>query len=109
MQSSLIIQATHQGDESPIQTYYGPAEWTSGKIHTANKVGFKFGYLEVRAKMPHGKGTWPAIWLLGDSLNHGVACPTCGDIDILKVPEIIPSKFREPCMGPNTLELMVRP
>ena len=101
VQSSLIIQATHQGDESPIQTYYGPAEWTSGKIHTANKVGFKFGYLEVRAKMPHGKGTWPAIWLLGDSLNHGVAWPMCGEIDIFEGTGNHPFQIQGTLHGPE--------
>jgi beta-glucanase (GH16 family) len=61
--NGLIITAAREQGVSEIQTYYGPAEWTSGKIHTNGKVYFKYGYLEISAKMPKGVGTWPALWL----------------------------------------------
>lgn len=81
---ALKISAVREPANSPIQTYYGPAEFTSGKIHTANKVGFTYGLLEIKAKMPQGKGTWPALWLLGTSLVHATPWPACGEIDILE-------------------------
>lgn len=81
---NLIIQAQKQGKDSDLQCYYGPALWTSGKIHTGKKIGFKFGEIEIRAKMPSGIGTWPALWLLGVNLLDGVAWPHCGEIDILE-------------------------
>ncbi len=81
---ALTISAQRQPANSPIQTYYGPAEFTSGKIHTANKVGFTYGLLEITAKMPQGKGTWPALWLLGSSLVRGTSWPQCGEIDIFE-------------------------
>jgi len=81
---NLIIGAQRVSPGSGLECYYGPAEWTSGKIHTARKIGFKHGRLEISAKMPSGIGTWPALWLLGASLLDGTAWPHCGEIDILE-------------------------
>jgi len=81
---NLIISAQRVSPGSGLECYYGPAEWTSGKIHTARKIGFKHGRLEISAKMPSGIGTWPALWLLGASLLDGTAWPHCGEIDILE-------------------------
>ena len=80
----LVINAKRVCPDSGLQCYYGAAEWTSGKIHTANKIGFKYGRLEIKAKMPTGVGTWPALWLLGANLLEGVSWPHCGEIDILE-------------------------
>lgn len=80
----LTITAKREEGVSPIETYYGPAEWTSGKIHTANKVYFKYGYLEISAKMPKGVGTWPALWLLGKNISEGTPWPACGEIDLFE-------------------------
>ena len=82
--SGLTISANREVGVSPIETYYGPAEWTSGKIHTNSKIFFKYGYLEISAKMPCGIGTWPALWLLGKSISEGVAWPACGEIDLFE-------------------------
>lgn len=80
----LIIKAVRVDENSGLNCYYGPAQWTSGKIHTAGKIGFKYGRLEIKAKTPSGVGTWPALWLLGANLLDGVAWPHCGEIDILE-------------------------
>jgi beta-glucanase (GH16 family) len=82
--NGLTISAKREIGVSPIETYYGPAEWTSGKIHTATKVFFKYGYLEISAKMPIGVGTWPAMWLLGKSILEGSQWPICGEIDFFE-------------------------
>jgi beta-glucanase (GH16 family) len=84
IEGNLKITAQKQKLESSLQCYYGPALWTSGKIHTAGKVGFKFGRIEIKAKLPSGIGTWPALWLLGANLLDGIAWPHCGEIDILE-------------------------
>ena len=81
---NLIIKAQRLHDQTDLNCYYGPAQWKSGKIHTARKVGFQYGYLEISAKMPTGVGTWPALWLLGDNLLDGTTWPHCGEIDILE-------------------------
>lgn len=82
--NGLTISAMREVGISPIETYYGPAEWTSGKIHTNGKIFFKYGYLEIAAKMPSGVGTWPALWLLGKNISEGVAWPDCGEIDLFE-------------------------
>lgn len=84
IEGNLTITAQKEPANSFLQCYYGSALWTSGKIHTAGKVGFKFGRLEIKAKLPSGIGTWPALWLLGANLLDGVAWPHCGEIDILE-------------------------
>ena len=81
---NLIISAQRLTTNSGLSCYYGPAQWKSGKIHTAGKIGFKYGRIEIKAKMPSGVGTWPALWLLGANLLDGVAWPHCGEIDILE-------------------------
>ncbi|HUM52362.1 MAG TPA: glycoside hydrolase family 16 protein [Chitinophagales bacterium] len=57
---------------------------TSASIETKGIKDFKYGLIEVRAKMPHiGSGSWPAIWMLG--INHDiVGWPKCGEIDIME-------------------------
>ncbi len=82
--NGLTITAAREEGTCGIETYYGPAEWTSGKIHTNGKVYFKYGYLEISAKMPKGVGTWPALWLLGKNISEGTAWPACGEIDLFE-------------------------
>ena len=81
---NLLITAQRITPDSGLNCYYGPAQWKSGKIHTAGKIGFKHGRLQIQAKMPSGVGVWPALWLLGANLLDGVAWPHCGEIDILE-------------------------
>jgi beta-glucanase (GH16 family) len=81
---NLLITAERITPDSGLNCYYGPAQWKSGKIHTAGKIGFKYGRLQIQAKMPSGVGVWPALWLLGANLLDGVAWPHCGEIDILE-------------------------
>ena len=79
--SNLVIRAErNHGAELPA--YYGRnAEWTSGRIHTAGKVEFLFGRIEIRARFASGLGTWPALWMLGADIAE-VGWPHCGEIDI---------------------------
>lgn len=58
-------------------------EITSASLHTQGKKSMLYGKIEVRAKLPTGKGTWPAIWMLGDNKKE-VGWPTCGEIDIME-------------------------
>ncbi|MCH7401002.1 family 16 glycosylhydrolase [Belliella kenyensis] len=59
------------------------SEYTSGSINTAGLFAWKYGRIEVRAKLPRGKGVWPAIWMLGDNFED-VAWPHSGEIDIME-------------------------
>jgi beta-glucanase (GH16 family) len=53
-------------------------------MNTAGKLGFKFGQIEARMKIPAGEGTWPAFWMLGANIDKGVSWPNCGEIDIME-------------------------
>lgn len=59
-------------------------EYTSASINTYGKKNILYGKIEVRAKLPTGKGTWPAIWMLGNSIQTGTNWPDCGEIDIME-------------------------
>jgi beta-glucanase (GH16 family) len=72
---SLVIEAIHE-------SYMG-ASYTSCSINTKGKVDFLDGRLEVRAKLPTGRGTWPAAWLLGTNIDV-VGWPSCGEIDVME-------------------------
>lgn len=99
--SDLIISAERLNDDSGLNCYYGAAEWKSGKIHTAGKVEFKYGLIEVVAKVPSGIGVWPAIWMLGSKLNHGTKWPECGEIDILENTGAKPHQVQGTIHGPR--------
>lgn len=65
---------------------------TSARLNS--KFAFTYGKVEVRAKLPSGAGTWPAIWMLGQNITetgaywqptHGnTPWPACGEIDIME-------------------------
>ncbi|MFH1068490.1 MAG: glycoside hydrolase family 16 protein, partial [Candidatus Glassbacteria bacterium] len=59
------------------------AEYTSASVSTQNKKAWKYGRIEVRAKIPTGLGMWPAIWMLGTNIGR-VGWPMCGEIDIME-------------------------
>jgi beta-glucanase (GH16 family) len=59
------------------------AEYTSASLTTRGKASWTYGRVEVRAKLPTGRGTWPAIWTLGSNLPT-VGWPACGEIDIME-------------------------
>ncbi len=62
----------------------GIRSYTSGRITTAGKHSWQYGYFEIRAKLPKGHGSWPAIWMMPDSCKHGNPWPHCGEIDIME-------------------------
>lgn len=73
----LIITARHDGYGSGVGSY------TSSRMITKGKKEFTYGRMEIRAKLPGGKGIWPAIWMLGSNIN-AVGWPACGEIDIME-------------------------
>ena len=67
--------------------------YTSARLNS--KFAFKYGKVEIRAKLPSGIGTWPALWMLGKNINEAGAYwetqgfgttswPECGEIDIME-------------------------
>jgi beta-glucanase (GH16 family) len=56
------------------------ADYTAASVITRRKADWTFGRIEVRAKLPQGRGVWPAIWMLGTSGRW----PAGGEIDIME-------------------------
>lgn len=68
-------------------------QYTSARLNS--KFAFTYGRIEIRAKLPTGDGTWPALWMLGKNINEAGAFwqtqgfgntswPACGEIDIME-------------------------
>lgn len=66
-----------------LKENYKGSDYTSARILTKGKFSFKYGRVEVRAKLPSGVGTWPAIWMLGSNVDSA-HWPACGEIDIME-------------------------
>lgn len=62
---------------------HAPVEYTSASLTTQNKERWQYGRIEMHAKIPQGKGVWPAFWMLGTNITH-VGWPACGEIDIME-------------------------
>jgi len=71
----LVIEARRDG--------WNGHDITSASVITKGKKSFLYGRIEVRAKLPTGKGTWPAFWMLGTDIDQ-VGWPACGEIDIME-------------------------
>ncbi len=62
---------------------FSGSPYTSARLLSKDKFSFKYGKVEVRAKLPAGVGTWPAVWMLGSNINT-TPWPGCGEIDIME-------------------------
>ena len=55
----------------------------SSRINTKHKFSFKYGKIDLIAKVPKGKGTWPALWMMPEESLYG-GWPKSGEIDIME-------------------------
>lgn len=62
---------------------YRNKKYTSTRLTTKHKGDWKYGRIDVKAKMPSGNGTWPAIWMLPTDEVYG-EWPNSGEIDIME-------------------------
>ncbi|MGV3539639.1 MAG: family 16 glycosylhydrolase, partial [Rufibacter sp.] len=83
-------------------------QWTSARIKTQGKFGFTYGRVEFKAKLTQGVGTWPALWLLGESITTK-GWPACGEIDVMEYigrkPDQVQSVVHTPASHGNTINL----
>ena len=59
------------------------AEYTSASVTTKGLADWTYGKIEVRARLPKGRGVWPAIWMPGTNISQ-VGWPACGELDIME-------------------------
>ena len=90
----LVITARHErvtGPALPEQLRRTSAtpeaeatrNFSSARLSTRGKASWRYGKVEVRAKLPQGQGTWPAIWMLPEKDRYGTWAAS-GEIDILE-------------------------
>jgi beta-glucanase (GH16 family) len=77
----LIIELRKDPDQLRTLADWGKQKYSSAKITTKDKVAFNAGFVEVSAKLPCARGTWPAIWMMPQA---DVPWPDGGEIDILE-------------------------
>lgn len=93
VENGMLILEAHRED-------YDDAKYTSGRIHSQHKGDLLYGRIEARARVPAGRGTWAAIWMLPtDPFSYATLCseghdwqgspncdawPNSGEIDILE-------------------------
>lgn len=88
----LVIEARRE--DMPVPGRKGEvARFTSASIYS--KASWKYGRVEVRAKVPVARGTWPAIWFLGDNIRHGTGWPLCGEIDLMESVGFDPTRVHQ--------------
>lgn len=111
---SLKIEARRESFTDQGQT----KEFTSARLNS--KFTFQYGRVEIRAKLPTGPGTWPALWMLGKNINEDggfwdnegfgtTPWPACGEIDIMEHwgtnPGYISSATHTPSSFGNTVNV----
>lgn len=90
----LVITARNErvtGPALPRHLRFGSAtpnaqavrSFSSARLSTRGKASWTYGKFEIRAKLPQGQGTWPAIWMLPEKDRYG-AWAASGEIDILE-------------------------
>jgi beta-glucanase (GH16 family) len=75
IEGNLVIEARKEEWEGK--------EFTSARLVSRDKGDWLYGKIEVRAKLPAGLGTWPAIWMLPTDWEYG-SWPASGEIDIME-------------------------
>jgi beta-glucanase (GH16 family) len=73
--------------EARRERYTGPEgtrEFTSSRLRTRRKGDWQYGRFDIRARLPQGKGLWPAIWMLPTDDRYG-RWPHSGEIDIVEL------------------------
>lgn len=68
------------------------ASYTSASVRTDGRFAMRYGKIEFRAKVPAGRGVWPALWMMGID-PAGRRWPACGEIDLMEFVGWQPDRF----------------
>lgn len=91
-QGVLTITARREAYRGPAAMHGDPTttagatvakQFTSARLVTRGKASWRYGRVEVRARLPLGQGSWPAIWMLPEAWRYG-PWPLSGEIDIME-------------------------
>ena len=84
----LVITALKLDENKPADQHrcflYLDCLYSSAKIVTRGKLGFKYGTISARIQTTAGVGMWPAFWMLGVPRSSCDGWPSCGEIDIVE-------------------------
>ena len=92
-EGNLIIQA-HNDQPNVVGT---SRPYSSARIRTKHRGDWKYCRIDVRAKLPAGKGIWPAIWMLPTDEKYG-GWASSGEIDIMELVGNEPSTYHGTCL-----------
>jgi beta-glucanase (GH16 family) len=76
VESGILVIEAHKNE-------VGGKPYTSARIVSRGKGDWTYGRFEIKAKLPGGRGTWPAIWMLPTDWKYG-GWPSSGEIDIME-------------------------
>jgi beta-glucanase (GH16 family) len=97
-------------------------DFTSARLNS--KFAFTYGRVDIRAKLPEGNGTWPALWTLGKNINEigaywetkgfgTTSWPACGEIDIMEhglhATNVVSSALHTPSSFGATINTAIKP
>jgi beta-glucanase (GH16 family) len=78
---NMVITARQGGDGHTC--HYGPCQFTSARLLTAERFAQRYGRFEARIKIPGGQGAWPAFWMLNSTIATD-PWPSSGEIDVME-------------------------
>ena len=82
VENGLLVIECRKDDFKPEN--HDPVKYTAASLTTLGRASWQYGRIEMRAKLPAGKGVWPAFWMMGTNITQ-VGWPRCGEIDIMEM------------------------
>lgn len=98
--TALKLDENNTGDQYRCFQYLD-CLYSSAKVVTRGKLGFKYGSLSARIQNPEGTGMWPAFWMLGVPRSSCDGWPSCGEIDIVEARGSAPYHSVSSIHGPD--------
>lgn len=90
---ALVIEARAETLDKARFPDWGGQKYSSARLIGQGLHSWTYGFFEIRAKLPCGRGTWPAIWMLPD--DPDVKWPEGGEIDIMEHVGFEPGKVHQ--------------